>query len=162
MLELRQDIPALAMPLNILLLLWMIGGRALFIPSGLLVLLCVFVSPLLVICLVVTTRLMRRPPGRVLTSGQAWAQIVLWVSMFGFGFTCLDGGGDGISRSVLTKIAGGGPVVTTVSDLTCTASVVVGVVAWFVLHSKLSASPAHQPHPGPGDPSGQAGPGPSH
>ncbi|WP_454791577.1 hypothetical protein [Mycolicibacterium lutetiense] len=164
--ELRRYIPALAMLLNMLLLVWMVIGRGLLAQLGWMVVFGVLASPVLALCLVATSRLMRKQPGRELTSGQAWAQITLWSSMFVFGLACVDGGDSGTFPSILMKVIGEGPRMETVSNLLWAGSVIVGIAAWFVLLTKLTRGlavppPAQQPYPYPGYPPGQPGPGPS-
>ncbi|WP_458316967.1 hypothetical protein [Mycolicibacterium brisbanense] len=164
--ELRQDIPALAMPLNVLLVLWMIVGRGLFVPMGWMVFFGVLASPILLFLLWLTTRLMRERGRRELTSGQAWAQMVLWAAMLVFGLACVDAGDSPIPfPSVLMKMFGEGPGMKTVSDVLSAVSVFVGIGAWIVLHGKLTkdiatATAAQQPYPYPGYPPGRPGPGP--
>lgn len=165
--EARLYIPALAMPLNMLLLAWMVIGRGLFVQLGWMVVFGVLAAPWLALCLVFTSRLMRKQPGRELTSGQAWAQVILWASMFVFGLACVDGGDSpGAFPSVLMKVIGDGPRMETVSNLLWAGSVIVGVAAWFVLLTKLTRGaavppPTQPPYPYPGYPPGQPGPGPS-
>ncbi|MFV8245378.1 hypothetical protein [Mycolicibacterium peregrinum] len=174
--EARLYIPALAMPLNMLLLAWMVIGRGLFVQLGWMVIFGVLAAPWLALCLVFTSRLMRKQPGKEITSGQAWAQVILWASMFVFGLACVDGGDSpGAFPSVLMKVIGDGPRMETVSNLLWAGSVIVGVAAWFVLLTKLTRGAAvppptqpPYPHPGyppayphPGYPPGQPGPGPS-
>ncbi len=149
------------MPLNMLLLVWMVIGRGLFAQLGWMVVFGVLASPVLALCLVATSRMMRKQPGRELTSGQAWAQIIVWSSMFGFGLFCADGGDSGTFPSILMKLLGEPPWSETVSLLLWWACVFAGPVAWFVLMSKLTrglalAQPAQPPYPYPGYP----GPGP--
>jgi hypothetical protein len=162
--ELRQDIPALATPLNVLLVLWMAVGRGLFVPLGWNTFFVIFASPVLAFLLWMTTRMMHQRGRRELTSGQAWAQIVLWAAMFVFGLACIDGGDSGPTFSILMRMFG--PGMKTASDVLYTASVIVGVVAWSVLHGKLyrdteATPPPQQPYLYPGHPPGQPGPGPS-
>ncbi|OBC02368.1 hypothetical protein A5784_15740 [Mycobacterium sp. 852013-50091_SCH5140682] len=164
--ELRQDIPALATPLNVLLVLWMVVGRGLFVPMGWMALFGVLASPILLFLLWLTTRMMRQRGRRELTSGQAWAQIVLWAAMLVFGLACVDGGDSPTPfPSVLMKLLGEGPAMKTVSGVLFAASVFVGIGAWIVLHGKLTrdiatAQPAQQPYPYPGHPPSQTGPRP--
>lgn len=160
------------MPFNMLLLVWMVIGRGLFAQLGWMVVFGVLASPVLAPCLVATSRMMRKQPGGELTSGQAWAQVILWASMFVFGLACVDGGDSpGAFPSILMKVIGDGPPMETVSNLLWAGSVVVGVAAWFVLLTKLTRGlavppPAQQPYPYPGYPypgypPAQPGPGPS-
>ncbi|MBU9766401.1 hypothetical protein FR943_21470 [Mycobacterium sp. TNTM28] len=163
--ELRLYIPALATPLNVLLLLWMAVGRGLFVPMGWMTVLIVLASPVLVLCLVITTRQIHRLRGE-LTSGQAGAQLVLWSAMFGFGLFLADGGDSGTFPSILMKLLGEPPWGETVSMFLWWCCVFAGPVAWFVLQSRLArslgaATPApHPTHPYPGYPPGYPGPGP--
>ena len=164
MTELRKGIPALAMPVNIILLLWMVAGWGFFVPVGLGSLFNILASPLLLICLVITGRMMRRPPGRVLTVGQVWAQLLLWLAMFGYGLTCSGRAGDGSTRSVLMKLVGAAAVrpgeataMSNVNELLGAVFVIGGIASWCVLFSKLSrsvapAQPPQQPYPYPGYP----------
>ncbi|WP_273734815.1 hypothetical protein [Mycolicibacterium septicum] len=162
--SLRRDIPAIATPINLLLVLWMAVGRGLFVPLGWMMVFVILCSPVLVLSLVATTRMMRRLPGPELTSGQAWAQIVVWSAMFGFGLFGADGGDSGTTPSILMKLLGERPWAETVSLLLWWSCVFVGPAAWFVLLSKLTkglavAAQPQQPHPQPGYP-GYPAPGP--
>lgn len=138
-------------------------GRGLFVPLGWMTVFVILVSPVLALCLWATTRLMHQRGRRELTSGQAWAQIVLWAAMLVFGLACVDGGDSGPTTSVLMRMLG--PGTETASELLYTASVFVGIGAWIVLHGKLTkdiaaAPPAQQPYPYPGYPMDHPGPGP--
>lgn len=163
---LRRDIPAIATPVNIALVLWMAIGRGLFVPLGWMTVFVVLASPFVLISLAATTRLMRRLPERELTSGQARAQVVVWSAMFGFGLFGADGGDSGSFPSILMKLLGERPWTEIVSLLLWWGCVFVGPAAWFVLLTKLTrgvavAPPAQPPYPYPGYPPGQPGPGPS-
>jgi hypothetical protein len=139
---LRRDIPALALSVNVLLLVWMVFGRGLFVPLGWMMLFGVLASPILALCLWSTTQMMRKPPGRVLTTAQASAQLILWLAMFGFGFTLVDANDNPGGQSVLTKLLGGGSTTENVSNLLWLACSIVGVVAWIVLQNRLTADAA--------------------
>ncbi|MGA5463669.1 hypothetical protein [Mycobacterium sp. NPDC050041] len=125
----------------------MVIGRGLFVPLGWMVVFGVLASPVLVICLGITSLMMRRPPGRELTAVQAWAQIAMWAAMFGFGLTCVDGGDSGTTGSVLTTFFGDGSGVETLSGLLWYGCIAAGIVAWFVLLITLSRRPAATPLP---------------
>lgn len=156
-------ISALATPLNVLLVLWMAVGRGLFVPLGWMTVFVVLVSPVLLICLTMTTRMIRHLPGRELTPGQTRAQIVVWSAMLGFGVFCADGGDSSTTSSILMKLLGEPSWSETVSMLLWWGCVFAGPVAWCVLYSKLSRSiasatqtqqpyldcPPRQPGPGP-------------
>ena len=152
------------MPVNIILLLWMVAGWGFFVPVGLGALFNILASPLLLICLVITGRMMRRPPGRVLTVGQVWAQLLLWLAMFGYGLTCSGRAGDGSTRSVLMKLVGAGAVgpgaettMSNVNEVLGAVFVIGGIASWCVLFSKLTKglAPVQPPYP----PTGYPGPG---
>ncbi|MUL66688.1 hypothetical protein BOO86_19605 [Mycobacterium sp. CBMA 234] len=154
---LRRDSAGQAMPLNILLVLWMAVGRGLFAPLGWMTVFAVLVSPVLLIFLWMTTRMIRQLPGRELTAGQTRAQVTVWTAMFGFGVFCADGGDSGTTASILMKLLGEPSWSETVSMLLWWGCVIAGPVAWCVLFSKLSrslalAQQARQPDPYPGNP----------
>jgi len=136
---LRRDIPAIAPTVNVLLMLWVLVGRGLFVPLGWLTLFGVLASPVVALCLWSTTRMMRRRSDPELTPAQTRLQLVLWFAMLGFGLTASDGGDSGATSSVLTHLLGGAHEVAAVSDWFAFGCLVTGVVAWIVLSSKLSA-----------------------
>jgi hypothetical protein len=139
MLALRRDIPAMATTVNVLLVLWMLFGRAIVMPLGWFTLFGLMASPIIALCLWSSTRTMRSRPDPVLTSAQARAQLVLWAAMFVFGFTVLDANDNPDDRSVLTTLWSGGHAV---SGWLSMGSIVVGVVAWIVLQQRLTADVA--------------------
>lgn len=154
---LPRDSAGKAMPLNVLLVVWMAVGRGLFVPLGWMGLFAIFFSPVLLTCLLATTRMIRRLPGRNLTVGQTRAQVVLWSAMFGFGLFAPDSGDGPPFPSILMKLLGEPSWSETVSELLWSACVIAGPVAWCVLFSKLTKglAPVQPPHP----PTGYPGPG---
>ncbi|GAA2437509.1 hypothetical protein [Mycolicibacterium llatzerense] len=135
---LPRDSAGSAMPLNILLVAWMAIGRGLFVPLGWIALFTIFFSPLLLACLLATTRMIRRLPGRDLTVGQTRAQVALWSAMFGFGLFAPDGGDGPTYPSILMKLLGEPSWSETVSGLLWWGCIIAGPVAWCVLFSKLT------------------------
>ncbi|WP_441957671.1 hypothetical protein [Mycolicibacterium houstonense] len=161
----RRDIPAVATPINILLVLWMAIGRGLFVPLGWITVFVILASPALLICLTVTTKMMRRLPSPGVTTAQARAQVVVWSAMFGFGLFSVDGGDSGTFPSILMALLGEPPWSETVSLLLWWACVFAGPMAWFVLLTRLTrgravTAPPAPPYPYPGHPLGYSGPGP--
>ncbi|MEN4447590.1 hypothetical protein ACJH6J_24360 [Mycobacterium sp. SMC-18] len=154
---LPRDSAGKAMPLNVLLVVWMAVGRGLFVQLGWMTVFVVLVSPVLLICLTMTTRMIRQLPGRELTPAQTRAQVAVWSAMFGFGVFCADGGDSGTTSSILMKLLGEPSWSETVSELLWSACVIAGPVAWCVLFSKLTKglAPVQPPHP----PTGYPGPG---
>lgn len=135
---LPRDSAGQAMPLNILLVAWMAIGRGLFVPLGWIALFTIFFSPLLLACLLATTRMIRRLPGRDLTVGQTRAQVALWSAMFGFGLFAPDSGDGPPYPSILMKLLGEPSWSETVSGLLWLGCVIAGPIAWCVLFSKLT------------------------
>ncbi|TDK92951.1 MULTISPECIES: hypothetical protein [Mycobacteriaceae] len=152
MATLRRDSAGKAMPLNVLLVVWMAIGRGVLAPLGWMTVFVVLVSPALLICLTMTTRMIRQLPGRELTPAQTRAQVTVWSAMFGFGVFCADGGDSGTTSSILMKLLGEPSWSETVSLALWSACVIAGPVAWCVLFAKLSGSraPAQPPFPHPG------------
>ena len=152
MATLRRDSAGKAMPLNVLLVVWMAIGRGVFAPLGWMTVFVVLVSPALLICLTMTTKMIRQLPGRELTPAQTRAQVTVWAAMFGFGVFCADGGDSGTTSSILMKLLGEPSWSETVSLALWSACVIAGPVAWCVLFSKLSRglAPAQPPFPHPG------------
>ena len=87
----RRLVPLLAIPLNVLAVLWVIAGSSLWPPVDPIAanFLRFVVSPVLVVGLTAATILMivqrRRHIG--ITTAQAWLQIVLWTALFLAGLT---------------------------------------------------------------------------
>lgn len=133
--RLRNSVLWCSIPLNVLLIAWVWLGRGLFgVEWGwMFIIMMVTVVPALVVLLGLTTVLAYRQPGRPirLTSGQAAAQIVIWLAMAAFGIAIADFDDAGRTESVLSRWFGEGAL--GVSELIAKVSTGVGVIAWLAL-----------------------------
>jgi hypothetical protein len=138
-------------PLNLLLIVWVWIGRISFGVAGwFLVIFLISVVPILLIALTVTTVLAftQRGRPRALTPVQAWAQVLTWVGMLGFGAFCPEfGDTDDSEISLLTQIFGRSD---TLFDLSFTITVAFGVLtvaAYAVLLGVLVFARQEEPTP---------------
>ena len=129
----------LSSPLNLLLIAWVWLGRAAFgVPWGWMFLILLFTAvPVLLILLGITTFLAFRQPGRRFTTGQAYAQVAIWVVMVVFGAAIADFDDSGHTESVLSHWFG--PAMLHAGQAIVTAAVVVAAVAWVALLALLIA-----------------------
>lgn len=137
MLVLRQSVLYAMIPLNLALTVWVLMGRALFgVEIGWrFVFVLVFIVPVLVVCLTVSTVLayrQRRRPVR-LSGAQAWSQLGLWAALLLGGAALVDFVDADIGEpreSVLIELAGAS---LTVSHRLMYVAAVLAAVAWSVL-----------------------------
>ncbi|MEP7762379.1 hypothetical protein [Sanguibacter sp. 25GB23B1] len=153
---------------NVILLLWVWGGRLLVGTPGWLLLLFPFtVGPWLLAALVVTTVMARRryprsvwrteagrPGSTSLSVPQATAQLVAWAGLAGTGFFLVDGtDAPGSERSVFSALAGGSrPVLDATYSLTTVFAVAaalgwVALLALFVWHGPATTAARRAHHP---------------
>jgi hypothetical protein len=135
----RRLVALLAVPLNVLAVLWVVAGSALWPPvdPSAANLLRFVVGPVLVMGLRAATILMiaaRRKHGGI-TTAQVWFQTALWSALFTFGLTfpALEEGNGG--TSILLRIIGEGSLTSALSGLLWTIST---FVAWGVAVTLLA------------------------
>ena len=138
----------LAAPLNILAVLWVVAGSALWPPvdPGAVSFMRIVVGPVLVVGLVAATVLivLQRRRHHALTTVQASLQIVLWAALFTLGLTVptLSGG-----TSILLRLTGRSPMTSALSGLLWAGSTIVawgvGVALLAVLIIGLAAKRQH-------------------
>ncbi|WP_051551748.1 hypothetical protein [Nocardioides sp. URHA0020] len=128
-------------PLNLLLLVWVWIGRIVFGVGGwFFVIFLVSVIPVLLIGLLATTVLAYTQHGRPrsLTPMQAWAQVLTWVGLLGFGAFCPDFGDTEDSHiSLLTQVLGASDAVLDLSYTITIAFAGLAFVAYVVLLATL-------------------------
>ena len=117
-------------PLNLLLVVWVWVGRIVFGVGGwFFVIFLVSVVPVLLIALILTTVLAYTQNGRPrsLTPVQAWAQLLTWIGLLGFGAFCPDFGDTEDSQlSLLTQVFGQSD---SLYDLSFTVTIAFGLLA---------------------------------
>ncbi|GAA1772197.1 hypothetical protein GCM10009795_017860 [Nocardioides hankookensis] len=117
-------------PVNLLLLVWVWIGRIVFGVGGwFFVIFLVSVVPVVLIALTLTTALAYTQDGRprALTRVQAWAQLVTWIGLLGFGAFCPDfGDTDDSQISLLTQVFGQSD---SLIDLSVTITIAFGLLA---------------------------------
>lgn len=95
MIGFRRAVLALAIPLNLMLIVWMTVGRGFFgiITAWAFYLMVVAVGPVLLVLLTLSTVLMFCQPRRPVrpTAAQAWLQVVGWLCMFVGEIAMVDG-----------------------------------------------------------------------
>ena len=128
-------------PVNLLLILWVWFGRVAFGVGGwFLLIYLVTVVPALLLGLLASTVLAytQRERPRRLDRGQAWAQVAVWLGMFGFGLFSPDFGDTSDSEvSLLTQIFGRSDALLDLSYQLTIGAAVLTVIAWLVLMSRL-------------------------
>lgn len=138
-------------PLNLLLIVWVWIGRIVFGVGGwFIVIYLISVVPVLLIALVVSTILAFTQDGRPrsLTRVQAWAQVLTWLGMFGFGaFTPEFGDTDDSQISLLTQVFGQSDSLFDVSFTITIAFGLLTVVAYGVLLGALIFARQDAPTP---------------
>lgn len=97
-------------PLNLLLVAWVWIGRIVFGVGGWFFLIfLISIVPVVLIALTLSTALAYTQAGRPrsLTRVQAWAQLLTWIGLFGFGAFCPDfGDTEDSDISLLTQVFG--------------------------------------------------------
>jgi hypothetical protein len=128
-------------PINLLLVRWVWIGRIVFGVGGWFIFIfLVSVVPVVLLALLLTTVLAYTQDGRPrsLTRVQAWAQLVTWIGLLGFGAFCPDfGDTDDSQTSLLTQLFGQSD---SMYDLSFTVTFVfagLAVVAYVVLLGTL-------------------------
>jgi len=138
-------------PLNLVLIAWVWGGRMLFGVGGwFLLIYLVSAVPLLRVGLGITTVLAFTQPGRPrsVTRRQAVAQLAVWGGMFGFGAFSVDVGDDLNSEtSLLTQLFGYSDAALEVSWAVTMVFGAATVVAWVALVVTLTAGRRRQDAP---------------
>lgn len=128
-------------PINLFLVAWVWLGRIVFGVGGWFLLVFLFsVVPVVLIGLLVTTVLAytQRDRPRSLTRVQAWAQLVTWTGLLGFGAFCPDfGDTDDSHISLLTQLFGPGDAMLDASYTITFAFAGVAIVAYGVLLGAL-------------------------
>ena len=128
-------------PLNLLLVAWVWIGRIVFGVGGWFFLIfLVSIVPALLLGLLLTTVLAYTQEGRPrsLTRVQAWAQVLTWVGMLGFGAFCPDFGDTGDSHiSLLTQVFGQSDAALDASYALTVGFGVLTVVSYVVLLGAL-------------------------
>ncbi|GAA4719070.1 hypothetical protein [Nocardioides conyzicola] len=138
-------------PLNLLLVAWVWIGRIVFGVGGWFFLIfLVSIVPVVLIALILTTVLAFTQEGRPrsLTRLQAWAQLLTWLGLLGFGAFCPDfGDTDDSSISLLTQLFGHTDAMLDLSYTVTIGFAVVAVVAYVVLLVSLVFARRHDPTP---------------
>ena len=128
-------------PLNLLLVAWIWIGRIVFGVGGWFFLIfLVSIVPVVLIALILTTVLAYTQEGRPrsLTGTQAWAQLLTWIGLLGFGAFCPDFGDKEDSHaSSLTQIFGHTDAMLDLSYTLTIGFAVLTVVAYVVLLGAL-------------------------
>ncbi|KQW53023.1 hypothetical protein ASC77_01595 [Nocardioides sp. Root1257] len=128
-------------PLNLLLVMWVWIGRIVFGVGGWFFLIfLVSVVPVVLIALTLSTILAYTQDGRprALTPVQAWAQLLTWIGLFGFGAFCPDFGDTEDSQlSLLTQVFGQSDSLWDLSSTITIAFGLLAVAAYVVLLATL-------------------------
>lgn len=128
-------------PLNLLLVVRVWIGRIVFGVGGWFFLIfLVSVVPVVLIALTLSTILAYTQDGRprALTPVQAWAQLLTWAGLFGFGAFCPDFGDTEDSQlSLLTQVFGQSDVLWDLSSTITIAFGLLAVAAYVVLLTTL-------------------------
>lgn len=141
-------------PVNLFMVVWVWLGRIVFGVGGWFMLLFLFtVVPVVLIALLLTTILAftQRGRPRALTPFQAWAQLITWLALLGFGAFMPDFGDTEESQlSLLTQIFGYSDSLFDVSFTIAIAAAAVAIVAYAVLLGSLmfARRNADAAHPG--------------
>lgn len=128
-------------PLNLLLVAWIWIGRIVFGVGGWFFLIfLISIVPVVLIALTLTTVLAYTQRGRPrsLTDVQAWAQLLTWVGLLGFGAFCPDfGDTDDSHTALLTQVFGHSDAMLDLSYTVTIGFAVLTVVAYVVLLGAL-------------------------
>lgn len=151
----RNRVFRLIVPLNITMTLWVFAGRVIFgVPFGWAAVFSLFVMPVLVLMLIITTVLafrQRRQPPR-LSALQAWLHVALWLSLGFLGATIVDTREHGLDldleggirepenlSSVMTRILGWSPGTVLASVRLIYVFTVSTMLSWLALAIALAA-----------------------
>jgi hypothetical protein len=128
-------------PLNLLLVAWVWIGRIVFGVGGwFFVIFLVTIVPVVLIALTLTTVLAFTQEGRPrsLTHVQAWAQVITWLALLGFGAFCPDfGDTDDSQTSLLTQVFDRTDAVLDLSYTLTLGFALLTVLAYVVLLATL-------------------------
>jgi hypothetical protein len=144
---------ALAIPLNLMLIVWMAIGRSLFgiMTAWMAYLMVLWAAPALLVLLTLSTILMfcqRRRPTR-LSSAQAWLQVVCWLCMFVAGVAVVDGDDTGNVGGILLSLFGNNSTMENISGIAMLVAGFVGAAAWLALMVLLLVGLTKRPLPPP-------------
>ena len=124
----------LQIPVHLLMILWVLIGRAFFGAGGwYFVLLLFYGAPLLLVGLGLTTAISYRQRNRPrrFTNAQVLAHVTMWAAMAVFGFFLVDfGDTEESAASAFTQVFGESAHTIDVSHTVTWISVAVGVFAW--------------------------------
>ena len=138
-------------PLNLLLVAWVWIGRIVFGVGGWFFLIfLVSIVPVVLLALILTTTLALTQEGRPrsLTRLQAWAQLLTWIGLFGFGTFCPDFGDTEDSHlSMLTQVFGHTDAMLDLSYTLTIGFAVLAVAAYAVLLGALIFARRDDPAP---------------
>ena len=128
-------------PINLFLVAWVWIGRVVFGVGGWFFLVFLFsVVPVVLLALLLTTVLAYTQHGRPrsLTGAQAWAQLITWLGLFGFGAFCPDFGDTEDSHvALLTQVFGHTDAMLDASYSITFGFAAVAIVAYVVLLGAL-------------------------
>jgi hypothetical protein len=151
----RRTVLALAIPLNLILIVWMAIGRGVFgIMTGWsFYIMVVAGGPVLLVLLTLSTILMfcqRRRPR--LSTAQAWLQVVCWLCMFVGGIAIVDFDDAGNVGGILLSLFGDNSKMETISGILLLIGGFVGAAAWLTLFLLLLFGLNGRPVPSPPPP----------
>jgi hypothetical protein len=145
----RRTVLALAIPLNLALIVWMAFGRSIFgiMTAWMAYLMVLWAGPALLVLLTLSTVLMfcqRRRPAR-LSAAQAWLQVVCWLCMFVVGAAIVDGDDSGRVGGILLSVFGNNQTMENISGIVMLVAGFVGAAAWLALMVLLLIGLNHRP-----------------
>ena len=144
---------ALAIPLNLILIVWMAIGRSFFgiLTGWVFYMMIVAVGPVLLVLLTLSTILMYCQPRRParLTAAQAWLQVVGWLCMFVGGIAIIDGDDVGNVGGILLSLFGDNSTTQAISGILMLSAGFVGAAAWLALVVLLIVGLTNRPVPPP-------------
>jgi hypothetical protein len=145
----RRTVLALAIPLNLALIVWMAFGRSIFgiMTAWMAYLMVLWAGPALLVLLTLSTVLMfcqRRRPAR-LSAAQAWLQVVCWLCMFVVGAAIVDGDDSGRVGGILLSVFGNNQTMENISGIVMLVAGFVGAAAWLSLMVLLLIGLNHRP-----------------
>jgi hypothetical protein len=123
-------------PVDLIMVVWVWGGRLLFGSAGWFLLIMLFAVPFLLLALAATTVLAFLQPvrPRALSRGQAVTHLLMWGGMLAFGFFIVDfGDADASDTSAFTQVVGRNDATLAISWTLVLVAAAVTVVAWVVL-----------------------------
>jgi hypothetical protein len=149
----RRAVLALAVPFNLILIVWMAIGRGFFgiITAWASYFMVLMAGPALLVLLTLSTILMFCQPRRPvrLTTPQAWLQVVCWLCMFVAGIAIVDFDDVGDGGGILLSLFGDNPTMETISWILLLIAGFVGATAWLALLVLLFIGLNNKPLPPP-------------